>query len=681
MKKFLFLFAALAVLGACNDDPTDETAGAPDAPGVVATPAIRFEQPSVTDVESDAAMVECRVSEGAELLETSVVGFVYGAEAEDTGEVGDWLETTDCDVEDGLVMACIVDLLPGQTYRLRAFAEVNDGARIEGPECTFTTPGNGDNGDDDDPGKDPGGDDEDARLIVLDGEDAWPENSYNSATCHFDGYDFDMANVGDFGSGIQLKSGSGWIANKDDMGVIRRIELVYSGKTSAKNISLYLGDTPQPETNRQEAAEENGTYVFDCAAAGAYRYFKLLNGSGASYLVSIKIYCGGKGTTKPDPEKPGDGDDDDEALPVFATPSFSGVTQNSASVSCAYTYAGDKAVTAAWFVYKTATGAEQQAEAASAASPATAKLEGLSPATLYSFALCVEIGGQNYRSAWVSFMTRDETGNMTAPRYAGWPELPIEVANSDYYYASHICPDLQVGGHAARNYTVCFSAEHHCPLWVAAPRHKCYTGSAGRSDAYGKDPDIPSSLQYNSKSTGGGCNKGHILGSSERTYSSAVNRQVFYYTNIAPQYSSGFNTGGGGWNTLEDYIDGQVCADTTYLVIGTYFEPYTDGYGKSATPKKIEFGSRSDVSCPTMFYIAALRTKKGNTGKSVVNCSADELQCAVFVRTHTNELKGQKVTSREMMSVADIEQLTGFTFFANVPNAPKYNYDPADWGL
>lgn len=115
-----------------------------------------------------------------------------------------------------------------------------------------------------------------------------------------------------------------------------------------------------------------------------------------------------------------------------------------------------------------------------------------------------------------------------------------------------------------------------------------------------------------------------MLGSAERTRSAAINKQVFYYTNIAPQYSSGYNTGGGGWNTLEDWIDGKVCRDTTYLVIGTYFESYTDGYGMSASPKKIEFGGRSDVSCPTMFYIAALRTKRGDTGKSVLNCSADE---------------------------------------------------------
>ena len=202
-----------------------------------------------------------------------------------------------------------------------------------------------------------------------------------------------------------------------------------------------------------------------------------------------------------------------------------------------------------------------------------------------------------------------------------------------------------------------------------------------RTNAYKRDPDIPGDIQYNSKSTGGGCNKGHMLGSAERLASLTTNEQVFYYSNIAPQLSSGFNTGGGGWNILEDWVDTKVCADTLYEVVGCYFEKYTDGYGFSASPKKIEFGGRSDVSIPTMFYYILLRTKSGNTRKALKDCSSDELMCVAFVRTHTNSLKGQKPSSKEMMSVSDLEKITGFTYFPNVPQAPKSTFKPSDWGL
>ena len=275
----------------------------------------------------------------------------------------------------------------------------------------------------------------------------------------------------------------------------------------------------------------------------------------------------------------------------------------------------------------------------------------------------------------------------------GWYELPVmnlkesgnylvDANDKDLYYAYHLCAGNEKGpgGKKARNYTVCYSAEHHCPVWVAAPRHKMYESGASRSEAYAKDPDIPADIQYHSKSTGGSCNKGHMLGSAERLSSTATNKQVFYYSNIAPQYSSTFNTGGGGWNTLEDWVDKQVCSDTLYVVIGTYFEDYTDRRGFSDSPKKISFGDRNDVTRPSMFYYILMRTKSGNSGKALSECSASEIKCAAFVRSHQTP-KGTKVNEKDLMSVSDLEKLTGFTYFPNVPQAPKDSYKASDWGL
>ena len=278
----------------------------------------------------------------------------------------------------------------------------------------------------------------------------------------------------------------------------------------------------------------------------------------------------------------------------------------------------------------------------------------------------------------------DPTPNPSIAKF-DWAELPVIVdANNDgrldgdtsLYYAHHICAGSEKNG-SARNYTVCYSATHHCPLWVAAPRHRSYESGASRTDAYGKDPKIPSSIQYNSKSTGGGYNKGHMLGSAERLSSTATNKQVFYYTNIAPQYSDTFNTGGGAWNNLEDHVDKLVCSDTLYVVIGCYFKDFTRN-GATASPKTITFGGRNDVSCPTMFYYALLRTKSGSSGKRVQDCSASELQCAAFTICH-KMAKGHKPQAADMMSISELEKLTGVTYFPNVPNAPKTTYNASDW--
>ena len=285
----------------------------------------------------------------------------------------------------------------------------------------------------------------------------------------------------------------------------------------------------------------------------------------------------------------------------------------------------------------------------------------------------------------------------------GWFELPkmniardgkymVNSSDDSQYYAWHICPDFKgPNGNNARNYTVCFSAEYHCPLWIAAPLHTCYQAS-GRHEAYGPDPDIPEDCQWKGSSNASGYNKGHMLGSADRNITTKTNNQVFYYSNIAPQLNydknegGGFNTGGGGWNTLEDWIDTKWVknqTDTLFAVIGCYFKPFGDVYhsGTMVNTELLSGWGRSDVAKPTMFYYAVLRVKKSASGKAVKDCSANELQCAVFARAHVRNLHGQKVTAKEMMSVSDLEALTGVSYFTNIPQAPKDSFTASDWGL
>ena len=122
-----------------------------------------------------------------------------------------------------------------------------------------------------------------------------------------------------------------------------------------------------------------------------------------------------------------------------------------------------------------------------------------------------------------------------------------------------------------------------------------------------------------------------------------------------------------------------MCADTLYEVLGCYFDKYTDKYGETQNPSTISFGGRDDVHMPTMFYYVLLRTKSGSSGKSVASCSASELKCVAFVRAHVNVR--QAVSATELMSVSDLEAITGVTYFPNVPNAPKSTFKASDWGL
>lgn len=251
---------------------------------------------------------------------------------------------------------------------------------------------------------------------------------------------------------------------------------------------------------------------------------------------------------------------------------------------------------------------------------------------------------------------------------SGWAELPETIEKSgDYYYTWHITDAKYSNGNKARNYSVCYSKDKMCPMWVAAPMHTFYIkGAHGRTDAYKTDPNF----DFTQPGKWSGYSRGHMLASNNRhagvTSSGLVNKQVFYYSNIAPQISN-FNSG--DWGKVDSAMDAQweSRSDTTYAVYGCYWD--------KANGKEIVNGTK----IPTHYYMVMLRAKKG-VQKWVGNCSADELECIAVMMEH-KDWTSLPALSTFAMSVADLEKKTGFVYFGNVPNAPKNTFNASDWGL
>lgn len=259
--------------------------------------------------------------------------------------------------------------------------------------------------------------------------------------------------------------------------------------------------------------------------------------------------------------------------------------------------------------------------------------------------------------------------------HAGWAELPSQKASNDIYITSHLLGDNR------RNYTVCYSREQRAPLWVAAPVHRAYKGDVKRVDNYDFDPTLPVNIQITLNRSYGDYTRGHMLGSGERTATREMNNQTFYVTNIAPQLRDGFNERGGAWNNLEYFVDRQICADTLYVVTGAIYDDFTAPDGTNIKARTtVNKNDNKRIGVPTAYYKALLRTKSGRTGKSVVECKASELKCAAFIVAHRSD-SGHKPTEEDMISIKELERLTGVNFFANVPNAPESKAEAKDWGL
>lgn len=292
-----------------------------------------------------------------------------------------------------------------------------------------------------------------------------------------------------------------------------------------------------------------------------------------------------------------------------------------------------------------------------------------------------------------------------------WPEMPETVkANSDYKYVTHYATTVRTGQYV-RNYSACYDTERHNPVWVAYPMHSCYQeGGWARTepDPWRPDPDFESHEQsiiygsdWNDWPWGGASSatdryqywspldngpffsRGHLLRSADRGgHNTTLNIQTFYPTNIVPERLLYPDI----HSRLEDLLsDSWTCRDTIYVVAGCYYED--DGYyvyDACSYDTHSSLSKRCDL--PSAIYKVYLRTKRGNTGKRISDCSADELKAIGFWMpqdlANQGSISGGNIRDFAC-SVDEIEEKTGgeFRFFPEVPASVTSSYNPSDWGI
>lgn len=262
-----------------------------------------------------------------------------------------------------------------------------------------------------------------------------------------------------------------------------------------------------------------------------------------------------------------------------------------------------------------------------------------------------------------------------------WAELPVCKNENNYIFNAHYG---EMGSKTnARNYTYCFDPKYRASLWVAYPLHKAYTSGSGNRDysSFGYDPKVDDELQANlgRGSYNGWYDRGHQLPAADRKCSQQMMDQTFYATNMTPQQSN-FNQK--KWGMLEGRVRNMVCSDTLYVVTGAYFEGEHDSSIASQTTDK----SGNNCPTPTYYYKALLRTKKGNTGKSIDEISdASQVRAIVFWMKHANTGEDTNITSSDCISVAELEEITGFTFFPmlndDIEQEVKQTAVPSEWGV
>lgn len=269
-----------------------------------------------------------------------------------------------------------------------------------------------------------------------------------------------------------------------------------------------------------------------------------------------------------------------------------------------------------------------------------------------------------------------------------------------------------------RNYEACYDTRRHNPMWVAYPCHKIYwEGGYTRptKDPWRPDPKFQESEQsiiyatdwedwpwsdnqgsptdkyhyWAPMPSGETVIKGHLMRSAERGCGDKnnpidLNVQTFYPTNIAPEFYQNSTKDDSHWEMIENILPNNWrCNDTIYVVAGCYYGDESwklkdaCNWGKTSSKSK-------DCVMPTARYKIVMRTKNGNTGKPIWQCSADEVMAIGFwfpqnfTGTYLSSLPALK---DYIFSVSDIEKKIGneFSFFPLAPAGVKDKYNINDW--
>ena len=286
------------------------------------------------------------------------------------------------------------------------------------------------------------------------------------------------------------------------------------------------------------------------------------------------------------------------------------------------------------------------------------------------------------------------------PKNYAWAEMPkVNVSKPNYKQVTHYANTVKTNQYV-RNYSACYDTGRHNPMWVAYPLHACYTEGWGRTtpDPWQPDPKFreseqsiiyekdvegyhywsPISFKWDSK----GFTKGHLLRSDDRRGAGqTINIQTFYPTNIAPEEFVYPDVHA----ELEGLLsDEWICRDTIYVVSGCWYDDTEvyEAWDASSWGNTTQDSKKCQV--PNYQYKVYLRTKSGNTGKPIQECSAGELTAIGFwLPQGPASTLDAPALSTFARSVDEIERLTGgeFEFFPEAPDEVTASYNPADWGL
>lgn len=252
-----------------------------------------------------------------------------------------------------------------------------------------------------------------------------------------------------------------------------------------------------------------------------------------------------------------------------------------------------------------------------------------------------------------------------------WMELP---ATSDGDGMQLYSRPMTVQGVETRNYSFYWDGKNLLARWVAYPLNTwLIDGKYDRSDRWALDPLFGSSQQpvvisrsyrdYDNPAVWSGYDRGHQIPNADRynvSNGEKANREVFYCTNLTPQ---DHDLNSGLWNELEGKVRSWSSQfDTLYVVTGCTVEGST---------LKVRDDENKAVTVPTGYFKALLGYAGATEAKKTTFHKLEDAgyytAIAFYVENKAYADKYGYMACK--MSIDELEELTGFDFFVNLPYA------------
>lgn len=206
-------------------------------------------------------------------------------------------------------------------------------------------------------------------------------------------------------------------------------------------------------------------------------------------------------------------------------------------------------------------------------------------------------------------------------------------------------------------YALSYSKTRAVPNWVSWQLNSKWIGNTPRSENFAPDDALPAEWYRVKPSdyTGSGFDRGHMANSKDRSNSPEDNSVTFLMTNIIPQAP---DNNRGVWEQLESYCRLLVSqGKELYIVAGGYGQ---GGIGSKGLKAAIGNGK---VVVPAVTWKVILVLDKPGSGIAGVTNNTRTIAVIVPNKQGIKEDSWRKY----LVSVRDVEKLTGYNFFSNVP--------------